>query len=439
MTRPGTYPRDPRGLEDRCERQEAEIRSLCSEILERYEEASLVYRLTAELGSVIGEIAMADLVLRNAARLLGARAGSIWLERAGSVESIASFPDATANAGPEDREPFTALYEGSPWVREAREGEESVVAVPLPNPEGDPIGVMILRGRNEGRSYRSGETKLLTALAAVTAAFIRNDRLGEAARVAEAKRREDDIARQVHQGLLPDAEPEFPGLDVSGICLSADTVGGDYYGYIPMADGGLGLAIADISGHGVGAAMYMAAAKGALQTEARRIIAPSDLLRRTNEALAHDFGRSNVFATVFFLRFLREGGRIEFANGGHNPPLVVRADGRVERLERGGLALGILQNVLYQEESRDFEPGDVLVVYTDGLIEARDEGRRFYGLDRLERLVASHRRESAQSLRDGIVEDLERHVGGRAFRDDVTLVIVRAVPADTGFEVRAHG
>lgn len=438
MTRRDSFPGDARGLEERCERQESEIRSLCAEILDRYEEASLVYRLTEELGSVIGEIAMADLVVRNAARVLVARTGSIWLERDGSFESIAAFPESTADCTPVDREPFTALYEDRPWVREARGEREAVVAVPLPHPNGEPIGVLVLRGRSGGRSYRSGEIKLLTVLAAVTSAFIRNDRLGEASRVADAKRREDDIARQVHQGLLPDAEPSYPGLDVSGICLAADTVGGDYYGYIPMADGGLGLAIADISGHGVGAAMYMAAAKGALQAEARRVIAPSDLLRRTNEALAHDFSRSHVFATVFFLRFLPQGGKIEFANGGHNPPLVIRADGRIERLERGGLALGILDSVLYQEESREFEPGDVLVVYTDGLVEARDESKNFYGVDRLQRLVASHRRDSAQSLRDAIVADLERHVGGRSFRDDVTLVVVRAEDLSTGPEATAH-
>ena len=185
------------------------------------------------------------------------------------------------------------------------------------------------------------------------------------------------------------------------------------------------LAMADVSGHGVGAALYMAAAKGALQAEARRAFSPADLLRRTNEALAADFARSDVFATAFFARFHAGGRRMESANGGHNPPVLLRAGGGIELLDRGGAALGVLPDLLFEEEEKDFQPGDLLFVYTDGLTEARDAAGRFYGRDRLVQLLERNRSSDARTIVGVVLEDLETYCGRSS--DDVTLIAVRGV------------
>jgi sigma-B regulation protein RsbU (phosphoserine phosphatase) len=168
----------------------------------------------------------------------------------------------------------------------------------------------------------------MAAIAAQAAAFIRNERLAEKARGAEARRREDEIARAVHRGLLPRHDPLFAGLDLSGGFRAADGLGGDYYGYVAMADGSLGIAIADVAGHGVGAALYMAIAKGALETEARDTLSCGDVLGRVNEVLSSDFYSTDMFATSFFARFLPDARRFVWSNAGHNPPLVIRAKGR---------------------------------------------------------------------------------------------------------------
>jgi serine phosphatase RsbU (regulator of sigma subunit) len=172
----------------------------------------------------------------------------------------------------------------------------------------------------------------------------------------------------------------------------------------------------------------MAAAKGALQAEARRVFAPGDLLRRVNEALITDFSKSDVFATAFFARFYPGGRRFSFANGGHNPALLVRASGEVELLERGGSALGVLPDMIYEEDIRRFAEGDVLVIYTDGLVEARDADRRFYGLDRLSELARASRAADARTIKARLLEDLAAHCGPDQHQDDVTVVVVRAVP-----------
>jgi len=408
---------------------EQELRSLSAEILERYEEATLVYRLCERLSSVLGERAICELVLQEGSRVLRARCGEIWLSRDGQLELVTRVPADLAAPEPLEQIAPSRVLDGSGfWTTEpARDGGEPTAAVPVPGRGEAPLGVLLLRGRVGERPYRSGEIKLMTALAALTSAFVRNHRLAEEARRVAEQERDADIAREIHRSLLPQHDPGHPGLDIAGVCRAAERIGGDYFGYLPMPDGSLGVAAADVSGHGVGAALYMAATKGALHAEARRNLSPAELLRRTNEALAGDFARSDIFATAFFARFHACGRRFDCANGGHNPPLLIRSDGRVLCLERGGPALGVLPDVVYDEESETLNPGDLLLIYTDGMIEARDPDRRFYGVDRLVQAAREMQERSSREICDALQRDLLRHCDERAVQDDVTLVVVRAV------------
>ena len=406
-------------------RLEAEIESLCGEVLARYEEATLVYRLSERIGAVLGERAIASLVLADAATVLGATAGEVWLRHGGELVLAAALP------GEVPRTPDATIAEvvasGASWVREGATGEAAAIVVPLPDGSGASLGALCLRGRPPERAYLTGEAKLITAIAALASAFIRNDRLSEAARLTVMRRREDDIARQVHRNLLPRQDPLFAGLDIAGAFRAAERVGGDYYGYMAMSDGSLGIAIADVSGHGVGAALYMATAKGALQSEAREILSPAELLFRVNEVLASDFSAADMFATMAYTRFLPDGRRLVWSNAGQNAPLLLRSGGEVETLPASGPAVGILSGPRWRDASCRFEVGDVLVLYTDGVVESRDAAKRPYGT---ERLVATARRAdgAAASVREAILDDLARHTGSLPPRDDVTLVVVRAVP-----------
>ena len=415
---------DSPAVADRLTRQEREIESLCREVVERYEEATFLYRLSEHIGCVLGERAIAELVIGHVAEVLGARRGEIWLTHGEGLDLAA----ATAGEVPGPPESFVreTVATGRTRTDDRARGEAACASVPLPDGEGGRLGAIVLHGRTQGRGYLTGEVKLLTAVAALTSAFLRNDRLSERARRSDARRREDEIARQVHRGLLPRVDPLFAGLDLSGGFRAADVVGGDYYGYVAMSDGSLGVAIADVSGHGIGAALYMATAKGALQSEAREALSPTGIVSRVNEVLAADFAAADMFATLFFARFRPDGRRITWTNAGHNPPLLLRASGEVALLSPRGPALGIVSDARWSDEDTRLAPDDVLVIYTDGIVEARDRERRFYGV---ERLVEAARRpsRSAREIRENVLRDLAAHAGPGAPHDDMTLLIVRGV------------
>jgi len=410
-------------------RQEAEIESLCAELLERYEEATFVYRLSERIGSVLGERAIAGLVVREAVSVLGAGSGQLWLKSGGTLVLAASHPESPeASPAPAVQE---TVATGRPSVRDASVGAAASAVVALPERQGSSLGALVLTGRPEGRGYLTGEIKLMTAIAALASAFIRNERLAEAARGAEARLREAEIAREIHRGLLPRHDPLFAGLDVSGGFRAAEGVGGDYYGYVAMADGSLGVAIADVSGHGVGAALYMAIAKGALQSEARDVLSAGDVLGRVNEVLASDFAASDMFATLVFARFLPDGRRIVWSNAGHNPPLLLHGNGDVEPFKPCGPALGIVAGARWRDVDQRFAPGEVLLFYTDGLIEARDGAKRPFGT---ERLIEAARRpaRTAAEIRENVMTALSLHAGTTPFADDVTLVVARGVALEEG-------
>jgi sigma-B regulation protein RsbU (phosphoserine phosphatase) len=411
-------------------RHESEIASLSGELLDRYEEATFVYRLCERIGTVLGENAIARLVLEDVASVLGACAGSIWLGRDdGGWEQAGSWPAGRRGEGdihaPGLRE---AIATGSPWLREPATAAEPAIAVPIPGATDAAIGCIALAARASRRPYRAGDLKLLGAVAALTSAFVRNHRLSEKARRADARQREDEIARQIHRGLLPRHDPRIEGLDVSGGFRAAELVGGDFYGYVRATDESLGVAMADVSGHGVGAALYMATAKGAIQSEGRRIDSPAHLLARTNEVLLEDFSGTDVFATAVFIRFVPREGRLVFASGGHNPPLLVSRSGDAAWLASGGPALGIIPDAVYRDRTVPFGAGDMLIAYTDGLVEARDAAGRFFGIERLLSLARASEGGSAASMRDRIFEALDAHLGTGPPGDDVTLVVVRGTP-----------
>ncbi len=420
---------DREDLAERVARQESEIASLCAEVIERYEEATFVYRLAEQIGTVLGERAIAALVVREAMSVLGAATGQLWLKSGGDLELAAAVPEVpTAPLAAAVEE---AVATGRPMVEDGSLGAMASAVVALPDVSGAILGMLVLSGRPEGRGYRTGEIKLMTTIASLAAAFIRNERLAEAARRAEARIREGEIAREVHRGLLPRHDPLFAGLDVSGGFRAADGLGGDYYGYVAMADGSLGIAIADVSGHGVGAAMYMAIAKGALQSEARDVLSAGDVLYRVNEVLASDFSASDTFATLVFARFLPDGRRVVWSNAGHNPPILLRHSGEVESLRPCGPALGVVAGARWRDVEQLFSPGDVLLFYTDGLVEARDGAKRPFGTAGL---IEAARRPSvnAAGMRENVLSALDRHVGAMPIADDVTLVVVRGVAIEEG-------
>ncbi len=406
-----------------ADRVRHDLASLSQEILDRYEEVSLVYRLSERLGAVLGRRAVSRLVLEEASQVLQARGAEMWLREGDGIERVAAVGVVPPPLNAVDRPLQDAVEGAKVHLQEPSAAEMARLIVPLPSPAGKPIGALVMRERTDRSPYRTGHVKLLSALATLTSAFLRNHRLAENARDADIRRRDTELARQIHRSLLPPCETPFTTVETAGVSYSAEKIGGDCYDYIDFHDGSLGILVADVSGHGVAAAMYMAAVKGALYAEAQRTSDPAELLTRANTVLAATFDQTEMYATAFLCRVSRDGAEWSYCAAGHPPALCFRGDGGVERLDSGATALGLFAETEYATRVTRLAPEDRLIVYTDGVTEARAKDRGMYGLERLIRIARAAMDRPAPALRAHLLEDLERHTDHRGMDDDVTLVV----------------
>jgi sigma-B regulation protein RsbU (phosphoserine phosphatase) len=250
--------------------------------------------------------------------------------------------------------------------------------------------------------------------------------------VLEKLRIEDQlrVARDVQAGLLPAAPPDLPGWDIAGINLPSWAIGGDYFDYLPLQDGRLGLVVADVSGKGIPAALIMATFRSALRTELGRQPEIHLVAEQLNRTLLEPREASRFVTAVFGVLDPRSGA-FRYVNCGHNPPLVVRRSGGREMLLRGGLTLGLLPGEPFETGETCIELGDALVLYTDGVVEPADDRDADFGLDGLERVVREHLRRPAAETLGAVVEATRTFSGREHYEDDFTLVVARRVDGRT--------
>ena len=237
--------------------------------------------------------------------------------------------------------------------------------------------------------------------------------------------RELELARSIQQSLLPQQMPDIDGMRVTGAYLPMSAVAGDFYDVIPLANGRTVVLVADVSGHGVPAALVASMVKVAVAAEADRHDGPGDILTGINRALSGKFERAYVTACCVVLD-PREG-RLAYASAGHPPALLQRADGRIERLDHGGIVLTLMPEAIYDTRGVVFEPGDRLLIYTDGLTEAsRDGSDEFFGDAELGRVVTSTTR--AQDLLHTVLAAHRRWIGeSTPVSDDISVVVVECL------------
>ena len=236
--------------------------------------------------------------------------------------------------------------------------------------------------------------------------------------------RELDDARAIQERLIPQSISQAPGHSIAARWKPARIVGGDYYDVLSFGEDMLALCIGDVSGKGMPAALLMSNFQAAVRAHAIRTFGPAELCATLNEivALNTDSGR---FISFFYGVLEASTGSFTYANAGHNAPILVRADGRVERLERGGLVLGPLAGAAYEQCVTSIKPGDRVVMFTDGVTEARSPGGEEFGDERLIELVLKFREMDAARMSERIFESLLEYTEG-AFDDDVTIVALSA-------------
>jgi phosphoserine phosphatase RsbU/P len=245
---------------------------------------------------------------------------------------------------------------------------------------------------------------------------------GRAARRRDHKQqREAEEARLIQRGLLPTTTPQVKGIDLSVTWLPADGVGGDCFDTLGFGDV-LGVSIADIAGKGLPAALLMSNLQAAVRAFAQDAVSPASINNSINRLLCRNMA-SGRFATFCYARIEPASGRIVYSNAGHNPPLLIRPGGTVEKLGDGGMVLGIFPDNQYEQAELTLTAGDRLLFYTDGITEARNPEGDEYGEDRLAEVALAVREGSAETIKDAVLTNVNAFTNGK-FEDDATLIVV---------------
>lgn len=303
------------------------------------------------------------------------------------------------------------------------QGIRSVLAVPLGVGE-KVFGIIYADSPIAEARFTEDHLKVLTTLASVAAIRVENARLLEEQLDRERLEHELQLASEIQQRFQPSAAPHVAGYELQGISFPCYEIGGDYYDFIKRADGRMIIALGDVSGKGTAAALLMSSLHAAVHAQASAHSSLSETISAVNKYLAENIP-SNRFVTLFYAELDPLTGALAFINAGHNPPLIVHSAGTVENLSSGGLPLGILPDSPYREGRTLLQPGDVLVIYSDGVSEAVNPQGEEFGAQRLHSVVGLNIERSASGIRDRIESALTKFAQGTPAADDITLVIVK--------------
>ena len=271
----------------------------------------------------------------------------------------------------------------------------------------------------------------ITLLGYVFVVVVVNQLGAQRRRLAElAERQRDELANEielaaeVQQSILPRSIPQIPGFDFAARMYPAKIVAGDYYGFIEFPAGEIAVVVADVSGKGVAAGLLMPSIEVALRMDAARFPSTSDLLQLFNNVVCQVTSGLR-FISLFYGKLYPQSGSLEYTNAGHNPPLLIRAGTDPSPLDKGGPVLGVLPDSKYESEKISLRQGDVLVLYTDGAVEAENPAGEQYSAERLSDTVRLHLQQNASELIETIYGSVTQFRETKVLADDLTLVVVK--------------
>jgi len=301
----------------------------------------------------------------------------------------------------------------------------SVMCAPLKSNE-ETLGVLYIDSRASAKGFTKGDLELFTTLGSQCGLAIRNAKLVQAYLEQERMKQELHVAKDIQQGMLPRSTIERPRVEIAGFNRPCDETGGDYFDYIPMPDRRLGVVIGDVSGHGIGAALFMTTARALLRAFTHKAADPAQVLSETNLLLERDMPPGS-FMSLFFGEIDTRNGAFRYASAGHNPAVLFRkATGRFEELDKTGPALGLIEGADYGTvETQPLTAGDLLFLYTDGLPEAMNKDKELFGMERVKTLLAGLQERPAAEIIQQMVRAVTEFTRREVFEDDLTLVVVR--------------
>ncbi len=302
---------------------------------------------------------------------------------------------------------------------------KSLLSVPLVC-KGNLIGVLNLFNKKEVGGFTIDDQRLLTIIATQSAQVIENARL-----YAEEKRfhqleQELEMAKEIQERLLPKESPTVPNFDIAGASYPAKNVGGDYFDFFELEKERWCIALGDVAGKGIPAALLMSHLQATMRNQAMSNRNLVECISKTNNFLCRNT-EDNKFVTLF-CGILDPGARTyHYVNAGHNYPYHVKATGEITPLKEGGLVVGMLPDVPYEDDSIEMQPGDVVVIYSDGVTEANNEREDMFGEARLQTLLKEVRTKSAKEIVDDVYEAVKKHEASSEPDDDITVVVIKSV------------
>jgi len=305
-------------------------------------------------------------------------------------------------------------------------GVRTLVAAPLLTPVG-PIGMIVLSSTLASRQFTEADMELLAVVASATGLRLRNLALAEEA--AERRRFEQEVAlaRRIQVALLPAAMPVVRGFEIHGSNTPSRGVSGDYYQIVENADRGeVAVVIADVSGKGIAASLLTGYVDALVNAFLGENMEPADIFNRVSPQM-HAKTPVESFATAFLGILSSETGDLRFASAGHDPSILVRADGEVELLMPTGMPLGLMPEATYSANRTTLESGDTLILYTDGITEAAKSNDEMFERERLVEVCRKNRGQSSEDLAASIQAAVDAFVDGHPYHDDRTLIILRRV------------
>ncbi len=402
----------------------------------RLQQLNTLFELAQEFNATIDREQLAHLLsLALMGQLLVNR--YVLLIRLEGTERPSSFQVLAARGLPTTLRPeqierlarleYPLLLEDAPPVWDWLRALQLYLILPI-RQQGETQAILGLGRRMNNLPYGPEEVEFLYALGTLAATAIRNTLLVDVQVEKRRLEREMQLARQIQQRLLPRQLPQVPGVELAACARTSQQVGGDYYDVLQEPGGNLRLAIADVTGKGLPAALLMANLQACLHMAVPLALSLETSTVHINRVVCENT-EADRFITFFQARYEPTTRQLVYVNAGHNPPLLLRASGEVLSLTHGGLLLGVFPQAHYEAEQLSLTPGDVLVLYTDGVTEVANAKEELFGEERLLACLETHRNASAQAIVEAVRQAVEAFTGREAgYEDDFTLLVLKIVP-----------
>ncbi len=422
-----------------------EVEHAANELAERYEEINLLYSISEILGRTVSLEEGAATILREVSETVGAHRASILVhdmetETLQVIARIGGDDMPTAPIALDDKCSVSALVFRTLHSVIVEPGElecnaerayrkGAMLSVPIlwtGQGGSEPLGVVNLSERRSGQAFTAGDQKLVTAIASQIGAAIQNARLVRRSLDQQRLLQEMELAHDLQMKLLPDATHVAPEARVAARVIPAEDVGGDFYNLYRLAGGRTGVLIGDVSGHGYQAALIMALTMSASAIHAQGTDDPSEMMRRLTMSVREELSTTEMFVAALYAVVDHKNGELRYANMGHPHAFVIRRDGTVERLHAGSPPLGMVDDPAASASLPWDVAGDILLLFTDGITDARNEAGKRLDEQPVLDIVIAHRDEAPSQVAARVFAMLDDYSGDVPRRDDLTLVVLKS-------------